>query len=253
MNREVLRWVDRDRRPFLVFLNYFDVHEPYGGPHGYPQPWPQKSPIDQYDDGVKYVDDSIGSLISELGKRGLIGNTIVVITSDHGEGLWQHGLPTHGEALYREQIHVPLIFWYPGHVPAGQRVSANVTNAAIPATLMTLLDAGEKQFQGPALNALWEQAASATQWPSPLSELAQDKYLPKQNQQPESKVPTAITGSMQTMIEGQWQIIEHTKYGLQLYDWKRDPGELQNLSSEKREITRSLSSQLQSAFSPGTE
>jgi len=255
VNREVLRWVDEDRRPFLVFLNYFDVHEPYGGPYRYPQPWPQKSPIDQYDDGVKYVDDSIGILTTELEKRGLLGNTIVVITSDHGEGLWQHGLPTHGEALYREQIHVPLIFWYPGHVPTGQRISANVTNAAIPATLTSILDEGDREFQGPPLNALWKETGSASPWPNPLSELAQDKYLPKQNRQPQSKVPTANTGSMRTMVEGQWQIIEHAKYGLQLYDWKRDPGELQNLSlsSERREITRSLSSQLQSAFPPGTK
>ncbi len=157
VNREVLRWVDADRRPFLVFLNYFDVHEPYGSPYGYAQPWPQKLPIDQYDDGVKYVDDSIGSLVAEFEKRGLMGNTMVVVTSDHGEGLWQHGLPTHGEALYREQIHVPLIFWYPGHVPSGLRVSANVTNAAIPATLMSLLDEGGNQFQGPPLNALWKE------------------------------------------------------------------------------------------------
>lgn len=252
VNREVLRWVDKDRRPFLVFLNYFDVHEPYGGPYRYPQPWPQKSPIDQYDDGVKYVDDSIGSLVAELEKRGLIGNTIVVITSDHGEGLWQHGLPTHGEALYREQIHVPLIFWYPRHVPAGQRISANVTNSAIPATLMTLLSESDKQFQGPALNVLWKRPTNG-QWPSPLSELAQDKYLPKQNRQPESKVPTASTGSMRSLTEGQWQLIEHTKYGAQLYDWRQDPGELNELSesADSRALVGHLSNQLREAVSSG--
>ncbi len=253
VNREVLRWVDADRRPFLVFLNYFDVHEPYGGPYGYAQPWPQKSPIDQYDDSVKYVDDSIGTLTTELEKRGLMGNTIVVVTSDHGEGLWQHGLPTHGEALYREQIHVPLIFWYPGHVPAGQRVSANVTNAAIPATLMSWLDEGGNQFQGPALNALWKQGGNASQWPSPLSELAQDKYLPKKNRQPESKVPTANTGAIKSLIEGQWQLIEHTKYGAQLYDWAQDPGELNELSqtSGGREVAGRLSEHLRETVSGG--
>jgi arylsulfatase A-like enzyme len=253
VNREVLQWVDQDRRPFLVFLNYFDVHEPYGGPYRYPQPWPQKSPIDQYDDGVKYVDDSIGMLMSDLEKRGLVTNTIVVITSDHGEGLWQHGLPTHGEALYREQIHVPLIFWYPGHVPGGRRVSANVTNAAIPATLMTIVEADENQFQGPALNALWEQSGGAPPWPNPLSELAQDKYLPKQNRQPETKVPTASTGSMQSLIEGKWQLIEHSKSGAQLYDWSKDPGEVneQSQSSEGRDIVGRLSNHLREMVSGG--
>jgi arylsulfatase A-like enzyme len=251
VNREVLRWIASSHRPFLVFLNYFDTHEPYGGPYDFQKPWPSATAGDQYDDSIKYVDDSVGQLMAELQKRGLSRNTIVVITADHGEGLGQHGLPTHGDALYREQIHVPLIFWYPGHVPAGRRLSTNVTNAAIGATLLKLIDINEdREFPGPALNKLWQQNPATIDWPNPLAELAQDKYLPKQNQRPESEVPTARTGSMRTMIEDQWQIIEHTKFGLQLYDWKRDPGELQNtsISSESREITRDLASQLKEAI-----
>ena len=125
VNQEVLDWIDRDRqRPFFAFLNYFDVHDPYGGPRAYPKPsWPQKNDADAYDDGVKYVDDFIGRLMEELGRRGLAQNTLVIITSDHGEALGQHHLRTHGKALYWEQIHVPLAIWYPGHVPAGITVN----------------------------------------------------------------------------------------------------------------------------------
>jgi arylsulfatase A-like enzyme len=71
VNRELLRWIDDKEgqdRPFFAFLNYFDVHMPYGGPLGYQKTaWPEKESagqyvaqrIDQYDDSIKYVDDSI--------------------------------------------------------------------------------------------------------------------------------------------------------------------------------------------------
>ncbi|MCU1298211.1 MAG: hypothetical protein JWO91_2489, partial [Acidobacteriaceae bacterium] len=104
VNDEVLRWIDRDRqRPFLAFLNYFDVHDPYGGAPFYPKPaWAQQNEIDRYDDGVKYDDDQLGLLLRAFEERGLAGNTIVVITGDHGESLGQHGVDTHGAALYWE-------------------------------------------------------------------------------------------------------------------------------------------------------
>jgi arylsulfatase A-like enzyme len=254
VNREVLSWVGSGQRPFFVFLNYFDVHEPYGGPYDFQKPWSGATAEDQYDDSIKYVDDSIGQFMAELDKRGLSQNTVVVITADHGEGLGQHGLPTHGDALYREQIHVPLIFWYPGHVPSGMRVSTNVTNAGIGATLLTLIDLNkDSEFPGPALNSLWRQSSETVRWPNPIAELAQDGYLPRQNQRPENEVPTARTGSMRTMIEGRWQIIEHTKFGFQLYDWKRDPRELENASTsfEGQKITRELVPQLKEPMPAG--
>jgi hypothetical protein len=119
--------------------------------------------------------------------------------------------------------------------------------------LMTIVEADENQFQGPALNALWEQSGGAPPWPNPLSELAQDKYLPKQNRQPETKVPTASTGSMQSLIEGKWQLIEHSKSGAQLYDWSKDPGEVneQSQSSEGRDIVGRLSNHLREMVSGG--
>ncbi len=98
-----------------------------------------------------------------------------------------------------------------------------------------------------------KKVGNAAQWPSPLSELAQDKYLPKQNRQPESKVPTANTGAMQSLTEGRWQFIKHTKYGAQLYDWAEDPGELNELSqtSGGRDVAGRLSEHLRETVSGG--
>ena len=247
INEEVLRWVDRDRRrPFFAFLNYFDVHDPYGAPHAYPKPaWPQQTAIDQYDDGVKYDDDYLGRLMQALDDRGLAGNTLVIVTSDHGESLGQHNLETHGRALYWELIHVPLVIWYPGHVPSGLRVNRPVTNAAIPETVMTLLG-GKSEFPGPALSEFWK-AGAETSWPDPLSELVQNKYAGKKDQAADSLEPTASSGAMRSVVTPQWQLIVHEKLGGQLYDWTKDAGELNNLigTNQGKSTALDLSKQLE--------
>jgi hypothetical protein len=68
VNQELLRWIGRDsKHPFFAFLNYFDVHDPYGGPRDYPKPaWPQQTAIDAYDNGVRYVDEHIQQLMDSL-------------------------------------------------------------------------------------------------------------------------------------------------------------------------------------------
>ncbi|MGA9797463.1 MAG: sulfatase-like hydrolase/transferase [Terriglobales bacterium] len=231
VNQEVTEWIDRDRqRPFLAFLNYFDVHDPYGAPPDYPRSlWPQQTDVDRYDDGVRYVDDYIGRLMQELGRRGLENNTLVVITSDHGESLGQHHLRTHGKALYWELIHVPLVIWYPGHVPAGITIATPVTNAAIPATIVDLLGAtARSSLPSTSLKALW-QADDAPNWTDPLSELAHNAISDKEDRAARTLVPTASTGSMKSLVTPQWQLITHETMGDQLYDWVVDPAESNNL------------------------
>ena len=232
VNQETLAWVDRDpRRPFFAFLNYFDVHDPYGGPRAYPQPaWPQQSNVDAYDDGVKYVDDYIGRLMNELDRRGLSGNTLVVITGDHGESLGQHHLRTHGKALYWELIHVPLVVRYPGHVPAGLRLNVPVTNSALPATIMELLgEAGQNTFPGPALNALWQAPAAQPAWPDALSEVAKHNIVTDERKAVGKLVATTADGPMKSVVTARWHLIVHKELGDQLYDWVHDPGETNNL------------------------
>ena len=233
VNKEAMDWIGRDQqRPFFAFLNYFDVHDPYGGPRAYAKPiWPQQTSIDAYDNGVKYVDDYMGQLMDELDRRGLATNTLVVITSDHGESLGQHHLETHGRALYWELIHVPLAIYYPGHVPAGVRIVRPVTNAAIPDTVLNLVGGDESKFPGPALSSLWKTPMAATRWPDPLAELAQNKYPGKHDREADQLVPTATSGAMRSIVSSKWHLIVHDRLGDQLYDWTRDPGESSDLIS----------------------
>jgi arylsulfatase A-like enzyme len=260
INREILDWVDRDRqrRPFFAFVNYFDVHDPYGGPQSYPKPpWPQQTSVDQYDDGVKYVDDYIGRLMEELDRRGLSKNTLVVITGDHGESLGQHHLRTHGRALYWELIHVPLVMRYPGHVPAGVQFDVPVTNSSIPATVMELL--GENApaiFPGPTLSDVWKkEPARQSPWPDALSEVAKHNIVTNDSKAVGELVATTADGPMKSVVTTRWHLIVHKQLGNQLYDWVHDPAESTNLinTNEGREVARGLSTRLEGLLARSNE
>jgi len=231
VGRELLDWIEPGPHPFFAFLNYFDVHQPYAGPGSFARPWPQGGPVDDYDNGISYVDSSLGALLSELETRGVLRNTLVVITSDHGESLGQHGLATHGAALYWESIHVPLIVWWPGHVPANTRLAHPVSNAAIPATLMQLVGVQERDvFPGPSLSFLWTHPAAKA--PPVLSELSV-RHFNHHGAVVDPTVLTADTGAIQSLISGPWQLIKHEKYGNQLYNWADDPEEIRDLYDPK--------------------
>jgi arylsulfatase A-like enzyme len=247
VNRETLRWVARDRQhPFFAFLNYLDVHFGYGGPAGYPKPaWDKGTTIDEYDAGVKYTDDSVGQLLHGLDGLGVLKNTIVVITSDHGESLGDHGLSFHGAALYWELVRVPLIVFYPnqsypnqshpnqsfpGHVPEGIRVQQPVVNAAITNTILSLVGTKQNPFPGPSLAALWGPSAPENS-PNVASELPQTNTIVAADRAMQGKIPIATDGWMTSVISPQWQLIRHEKLGDQIYNWKADPGELTDLAN----------------------
>ena len=140
VNREFLDWLahrPQPERPYFAFLNYFDAHTPYLLPpgrirrfgtrpledrqSGLIRDWwtmdrSQVSPqelafvLDAYDDCVASVDEQVGRLFDELGRRGALDRTWVILVSDHGESFGEHeGVYVHGSSLYRTEMHVPLV------------------------------------------------------------------------------------------------------------------------------------------------
>jgi len=232
LNDEALRWVERDRKhPFFAFLTYLDVHYSYGGPPEYAKPaWDHGTTIDEYDAGLKYEDDYIGRLFAELDRTGILQNTLVIITSDHGESLGDHGLSYHGAALYWELVHVPLIFSWPGHLPQRVRIEAPVGNDAIAATVLQMVGGRSEIFPSRSLSAFLSAEGVAQPYTSQVrSELPQTNTIVKQDRVMQGKEPLATDGGMRSVISGEWQLISHEKYGDQIYNWKSDPGEMKNV------------------------
>ena len=232
VNRETLRWIARDQQhPFFAFLNYLDVHFGYGGPAGYPKPaWDHGTTIDEYDAGVRYTDDFIGQLLHGLDTLGALQNTVVILTSDHGESLGDHGLSFHGAALYWDLVHVPLVIAWPGHVPQGVRIGQPVANADIAKTVLSLIGAKQDPFPGHSLSAFWGSTAPKD-WLNPVSELPRTNTIVPADRAMQGKIPIATDGWMKSVVSPHWQLIRHEKYTDQIYDLKSDPAESTNVIS----------------------
>jgi tetratricopeptide (TPR) repeat protein len=103
-------WLQQNSsRPFFLFLHLFDLHQPYDAPAFYRA----RAPQSEYDQELAYVDDSLGGFLEYLEKSGVNRRALVVLFSDHGESLGDHGENTHGYFIYRSTLHVPLIFHWP--------------------------------------------------------------------------------------------------------------------------------------------
>lgn len=93
-----------------------------------------------YDGGIAYLDYRIGELIDFLHDKGLFDNTLLIITSDHGENFGEHGLASHQFCLYDSLLHVPLIMVYHNIIPKGRRISTLVSTVDIFPTILDILN-----------------------------------------------------------------------------------------------------------------
>lgn len=133
---EAVRWLDeRPReRPFFLWLHLYDPHDPYTPPEPYKSLYPNRP----YDAEVAYTDLLIGDFRRALADRGLLDESLVILTSDHGEGLGDHGESYHGYFLYDSTVHVALIMRPPSGMPAPVVVDTAVSHVDL---LPTILDA----------------------------------------------------------------------------------------------------------------
>lgn len=183
INRTVLSWFDRQTkatRPYFVFINYFDAHDPYIPPPEFAARFgPVRSSlkirsrradvpddllresINAYDACLAAVDDGVGRLLRELEQRGALGNTLIIVTSDHGEEFGEHDVFGHGLSLYLPVLHVPLVVSFPRTVPAGRVIDEPVSLRDLAATIVDLTKAGPAgALPGASLRPLWEGATS---------------------------------------------------------------------------------------------
>jgi arylsulfatase A-like enzyme len=116
---------------------------------------------DSYDDCIAALDRQLGTLLDELDQRGLLRDTVVIITSDHGEQFGEHGVFNHGFSLYADEVHVPLLI-ISRAAPAGCTISEPVSLRDLAATVVDLagLDAGPT-FPGRSLATYWRDTPDA--------------------------------------------------------------------------------------------
>jgi arylsulfatase A-like enzyme len=245
---QFLRWqASSGGAPFFAFLNLYDAHLPYDPPAPFDTMFDQgRAPLDRYDGAIAYEDRALGALFEELARRGVLDRTIVVVTSDHGEGFGEHGLSDHGKSLYRTELHVPLVIRYPAHVPGGTRVTTAISLRDLPATLLDLAGQGEEAgtFPGVSLATLWRHEATSA---SPVvSEVSAGI-----NAAPNEPVSR---GAMASVIDATGHYIRNGDGIEELYAYRTDPGELDDRAkrSEGRDTLPAYRAQLGQAVGAGT-
>jgi arylsulfatase A-like enzyme len=220
---DFLEWESsRGKRPFFAFLNLYDAHLPYDPPDDWSLKFAAKpTDLDRYDGAIGYMDHEVGRVLNELGRRGILDNTVVIITSDHGEAFGEHGLYEHGNSLYRHELHVPLVVRYPARAPAGHRVTAPVSLRDMGATLFDLTGLRtSRPFGGSSLAASWGVGGA-----SPSAVVAE--VSAGINSEPSAPVSR---GAMRSLIDSTAHYIRNGDGVEELYAYRDDPGEVHDIA-----------------------
>ncbi|MBN1352537.1 sulfatase [candidate division KSB1 bacterium] len=256
----------QQNQPFLLFLRHMDPHSPYLPPEPYERMFYHGNECDpanksmepvmnfkpfcdyfaewmppgisdkdyiiaQYDGAVAYMDACIQTLLTALESLKIFDDTIVVITSDHGETLHDHECYYDHHGLYDVTLHVPLILRYPGNVPVGKRVSGYCQQFDLTPTLLDLLDLDTGiNFDGKSLMPMTRGEVT-----SHLSEfyITECTWMRKHGwRTPEWKLIEALEPDF------------HFKPPVELYNLQQDPQENHNRADTEPEVVAFLKARM---------
>lgn len=256
-----LAWLERHRdERFVLYLHYLDAHTPYAPPKEYVAQFAdpaytgkvgdtfahvegsdasgydaadRKKVIALYDAALKYIDTQIGRIVAELAARGQLDDTVIVVAADHGEEFWDHGNFFHGQSLYDELLHIPLIVHAPRAAPAGTVVERPVR----------MIDLAPSLLEWAALQR------PATFEGRPLSQAIAQPTAPG-----DDLIATATQAQFPTRYairSGGLKLIESLDTGKrELFDVVADPDEEKNLADARPDDVARLEARLAEARAP---
>jgi arylsulfatase A-like enzyme/predicted Zn-dependent protease len=224
------RWLDtvRSSRAFL-FLHLYEPHKPYAPPARF-------SPHSTYDGEIAYSDEIVGRLVQYLKSHQLYDRSTIILMSDHGEGLGEHGEQGHGLFLYDEAIHVPLIIKQESNVAAGRRVADLVQHIDVVPTILDLVKAPiPGALRGRSLKPLLEGTGRLPER-AVYSEALYGRYHFGWSEL------TALTDARHRYIKAPTD---------ELYDLSRDPHERESIVRERTQALEAMRTTLE-GLSAGT-
>jgi arylsulfatase A-like enzyme len=232
--------------PFLLWVHYFDPHqpllplEPYLSQFARPEPLtPKQRMADLYDAEVRSTDDQLGRLLEALDELSPGPRTLAIVTSDHGEGLWDHGWLQHGALLYEEAVRVPLVLRWPGRIAPGLRPAGPVSLIDVLPTLLGLLglEPGGPELRGTDLGPLLDGGA-----PDPDRRV----FLQRQPFTPGLVDHRRLAGVSRAVRWRHWKLIDSPReLGIELFDLERDPQERESVASQHPDLAASLMRELE--------
>jgi arylsulfatase A-like enzyme len=249
LTEEVCAWLDRHRTDdFFLWVHYLDPHHPYEAPAQFLPDDPLirrfgtqhasgihfdirtgrdgRTTDEQrwlrmlYDGEVRFVDECIGRVIDTTKRLGLYDDTLIVVTSDHGEEFWEHGNVLHGQSLYNELVRAPLLV----KLPAGEPRRTVEQTVSTDALLPTILDEcgvsyDQATLTSQSLAPLWGPDRFLVQ-PAPVFMSGLEYYAPRE-----------------AVVYERFKLIRNLETGqTELYDLEEDPGEHRPMACLSPEI-----------------
>ena len=213
---------EQGEKRFFAFLHLYEPHSPWTPPEQH------RDLAVPYDGDVAHADELLGRFLDALRAKGLLDRVILAVTSDHGEGLGDHGEQEHGIFLYREALHVPLVLRLPGGGGAGTRLRGPVSQVDVPATLLDLAGVSAEGMDGVSLRGAL--ASGAAQVRTVYSETLYPRYH---------------FGWSETYAatELRYRLIRAPRP--ELYDLDQDPGEKDNLAPKRPQAMASMAGWLE--------
>jgi arylsulfatase A-like enzyme len=262
---QAMAWIREERgKPLFLFLHYYDVHSDYVSLPEYEESFLRPytgiadgstaqlaahregkialsasdapSLVDRYDAGILQMDTELGRFLDFLRDEGLLEETLLLVTSDHGEEFFEHGGVLHGQTQYQEVLRVPLLLKGPG-IPAGPRVSNPVSLVDILPTLAARLGlAVPTGVDGVDLSPLW------------TGKVLEDRYL--FSEADHNNVEHDITRAVR--YRSFKLHFNRLSREYRLYDLASDPSEHDDIASVKPAAYAELKGRLDGFLASGT-
>ncbi len=248
VNVQALAWLETNKhKPFFMYVHYQDVHSPYSSPEPFDSMYHTQAKrilnakekrrcrffykkghndlnyyIDRYDGAINYIDCHINQFIDRLNKLGLMDNTMVIITADHGESFLEHGFASHGFTVYNPEIRVPLIVKFPKQIPYTKFTNDIIQLIDVTATIIEVTGCAFP-YKINGISLLADYSGERTCF---SQELSSHVYGPP-------KI---------SMITGNYKAIYAPlkKRIIKLYNYINDPEEKNNLISRKKHMVKEL-------------
>ena len=221
-----VRWIQsQGEQPFFFMLHLFEPHAPYAPP----EPFRSRYAANPYDGEIAASDADVGQFVDALKSSGVYDRATIILLSDHGEGLGDHGEAQHGIFLYREAIHVPLIVKLPGNDMSGKRVGAPVQLTDILPTVAEIAGFDvPPAAKGRSLVAIAKDGAPA------------DRRIFSETMYPRIHLGWSDLASL---VDATHHYIDAPRP--ELYDLAKDPRESQNVLADNRRVYASMRTEMQ--------
>lgn len=226
-----ITWLRAQTSPeYFLFFHIYEPHTPYS------PPVPPASG-DRYDGEVTFADEIVGRVIAALRARGDYDAATIILLSDHGEGLGDHGEDEHGLFLYRSTIQTPLIIKRPGGDNAGQRVATSVQHIDLAPTILEMTGlAADPALTGRSLLPVLDGGSS----------------LPPAAIYAEAMSPRYHFGwsELYALTDDRYRLIRAPRD--ELFDLSTDPGETRSIVSERSQVHAAMRTALDGLMAGAT-